>query len=269
MPADQTSNQTSRAPHFGPGETHSVFKEKAADYTASRPDYPAAFFETLKTICPPQEDTTVADIGSGTGILTEALLRSGYRVTAIEPNTEMRQMSDLRLGQLPGYRSLAGSAENTSLPSASVHLITAAQAFHWFDIARARTEFLRVLTPNGQVALIWNDRLPDDPLHVALNEIFKECGGDKRNALLTREDNSDVPRFFGSTTPQQFTWPHAHHLEREGLLSLAFSRSYFPGRQTPAGLAATDRLSQIFDRLATNGTVTVPYRTTAFIGRPK
>jgi SAM-dependent methyltransferase len=180
----------------------------------------------------------------------------------------MRRASDLLLDGVEGYSSVDGRAESLPLETASVHLIAAAQAFHWFEAERARAEFLRVLTDQGKVVLIWNDRVFDDPLHMALDEVFDEFGGARRAALVAHEDRSDVPRFFGSTVPQEFSWPHGHYLNQEGLLSLVFSRSYISGRDTREGPMIAERVRKIFSRFAANGTVAVRYRTVAIVGRP-
>ena len=98
----------------------------------------------------------IADIGAGTGLLTQGLLARGYNVTAIEPNAGMRAAADQLLAGLHGYRSADGAAESIPVSSSSVDLITAAQAFHWFEIERARVEFFRVLRTHGKVALIYS-----------------------------------------------------------------------------------------------------------------
>ncbi|MFI5336302.1 MAG: methyltransferase domain-containing protein, partial [Opitutales bacterium] len=162
----------------------------------------------------------------------------------------------------------AGAAESIPLPARSVGLITAAQAFHWFEIDQARAEFLRILSPTGRVALIWNDRVAGDPVHVALDEVFASFGGAKRGALLAHENRDDVPRFFGANRPRTLTWPHAHRLDEAGLASLVFSRSYMPGRRSRAGGEIALQVSRIFRRLAVGGTIKVCYRTVAIIGQP-
>jgi len=250
------------------GGARGIFSTKAADYAASRPDYPAALFETLTMACPPTASASVADIGSGTGLLTQGLLRMGYRVTAIEPNAEMRQAADLMLAGMAGYSSADGCAESIPLEAGSVDLITAAQAFHWFEIEQARAEFLRVLKPDGQVALIWNDRVMEDSLHAALDKVFGEFGGQQRAALVTREDRSGVSRFFGAGARKEFCWPHSHSLDEDGLLSLVFSRSYMPGRDADDGRRVVERVRQIFGQFVVGGKVEVRYRTTAYLGRP-
>ena len=268
MASNPDTGVSLRILYAGAGGPKSAFTEKVADYVASRPDYPAALFEMLKEISPPREDTVVADVGAGTGLLTRDLLKTGYRVVAVEPNQAMRQAADSMLGNTPGYRSVDGCAESMPLAPASVQLITAAQAFHWFEVDRAREEFLRVLTENGVVVLIWNDRVPGDPLHAALDEVFDEFGGAKRAALVVHEGRADVPRFFGATRPRELSWPHAHCLDENGLQSLVFSRSYIPGRETRAGREVAKRVDKIFSRFADNDRVEVRYRTVAILGRP-
>ena len=250
------------------GGVRSVFSRKVADYLASRPDYPDALFDALASRCALREGATIADLGAGTGLLTQGLLARGHRVVAVEPNPAMREACDRVCGAFAGYRSVEGSAESMPLPPSSVDLVTAAQAFHWFDVEAARGECLRVLAPNAKVALIWNDRVSADPLHVALDEVFAEFGGEKRDALLAHENRSDVPRFFGATRAEEHSWPHAHSLDAEGLLCLAFSRSYMPERATPAGHDVLRRVREIHDRLRENARVIVRYRTVAMLGRP-
>jgi SAM-dependent methyltransferase len=245
-----------------------VFAAKVADYVASRPDYPAALYETLSATCNLAPGADIADIGAGTGLLTQGFLQRGYNVAAVEPNAEMRAAADHLLAGLPGYRSVGGTAENTGLASSSIDLIAAAQAFHWFDLEPARAECLRVLRPRGQVALIWNDRLLTDPLHVALDEIFAEHGGAKRGALLTHEERRGVPRFFGAAIPAEFSWRHEHVVNLDGLVSLAFSRSYMPARDSESGARVAEQVGRLFDRFAQDGQLNVRYTTIAMVGRP-
>lgn len=250
------------------GGTGQIFAAKVADYVASRPDYPAALFDALRTLCHLQPGASVADIGAGTRLLTQGLLAQSYTVTAIEPSDTMRAAADHALASNPGYRSASGTAEQLPLPDASIDLITAAQAFHWFDVAPARAECLRVLKPQGQVALIWNDRVANDPLHIALDGIFAEYAGAKRGAMLAHDERSEVPAFFGTNQPVELTWPHEHRLGEEGLLSLVFSRSYMPARDSELGQQASLRVSELFRRLANDGCIVVRYTTVGIVGRP-
>lgn len=255
---------------YGPiGGVGQIFGSKVADYSASRPDYPAPLFELLRSQCGLSAETTVADVGAGTGLLTRSLLQTGANVIAVEPNASMRGACDHRLQAEPNYRSVEGSAEAMPLEDGSVDLITAAQAFHWFEVDRARAECLRVLRQQGRVALIWNDRLFGDPLHVALDDVFAEYGGEKRAALLAHEDRSHVPQFFGASVPIELSWPHEHRLSEAGLLSLVFSRSYMPERHSEPGQRAASGVREIFAALALDKHIVVRYTTVLALGRPR
>ena len=258
-----------RARYAGDGGATAIFTGRVADYVASRPDYPPALFETLKSLCPPVAGSVVADIGAGTGLLTNGLLACGYRVVAVEPNPAMRVAADDYLRKYENYRSVEGCAESMPLAAGSVQLITAAQAFHWFEVGRARAEFLRVLTPEGLVALIWNDRVLHDPLNAALDEVSLAYGGGKRAAMVAHEERQYVPQFFGDAVPKEFSWPHRQRLSEEGFLALVFSRSYIPARTTADGEKVAELIRAIFRRHAIGESVEIPYRTVAIIGRPK
>src|SRR2546422_6524206 len=99
-----------------------------------------AAIDLLATRCGLSPAAVVADIGSGTGILTELLLASGAQVIAVEPNDAMRAAAEARLSAQARFRSVNGTAEATTLPSASIDLLVAGQAFHWFDVDQARSE---------------------------------------------------------------------------------------------------------------------------------
>lgn len=256
------------------GGVRAIFSAKVADYVASRPDYPQALFDAFGEHAGLGPGAAVADVGAGTGLLTRGLLQRGARVTAIEPNPAMRAAADHLLGSDAAfrgrYRSVEGSAEAMPVDAASLDLVTAAQAFHWFDVDAARAEIRRVLKPTGQVALIWNDRRRGDALHDALDAVFARFGGDRRTALVAHEDRADVPRFFGAGHARAFEWPHEHLLDAPALASLVFSRSYMPARDCAAGRDAEAEVAAVFEHFADphTGTLAVRYTTVAMIGRP-
>ena len=134
------------------------FSDRVENYVRYRPGYPPEVLDLLRAECGLQPSHIVADIASGTGVFTRMLLENGNSVFAVEPNTEMRETGMRQLEDHNGLVSVAGTAEETTLGSASVDFVTAAQAAHWFDLARARAEFVRILRPEGWCVLIWNER---------------------------------------------------------------------------------------------------------------
>src|SRR5579864_1756896 len=139
----------------------SRFSDRVENYVRYRPGYPPEALQVLKTECGLTPHHVVADIASGTGIWTRMLLENDNHVFAVEPNAEMRQAGERLLAPFPKFTSIAGSAEATTLPDASVDFITAAQAAHWFDRERTRREFVRLLKRRGWLVLLWNERLTD------------------------------------------------------------------------------------------------------------
>ncbi|MCE2914861.1 MAG: class I SAM-dependent methyltransferase [Rubrivivax sp.] len=244
-----------------------IFGPKVADYVASRPDYPPALLDWLAAEGVLRQDSRVVDVGAGTGLLTRDLLARGAQVLAVEPNVAMRKACDQLLGGIAGYRSADGRAEAIPAADASVDLVTAAQAFHWFDVPLARREFARVLVRGGAVALTWNDRRDDDPLTQDVNAVFGRYGGERRDAMLAHENRNDVEAFFAPLRAQQWTGEHQHRLDEAGLLALAFSRSYMPAPDAPDRSTAAAELRAIFTRHARNGQVEVRYRTVCWLGR--
>src|SRR4029453_17979120 len=119
------------------------FSSRVEDYIKYRPSYPPALLDTLVTQCRLTPTAEVADIGSGTGLLSELFLRNGNRVYGVEPNREMREAGERLLSAYPSFVSVDGRAEATMLDDASVDFVTAGQAFHWFDPPHARREFMR------------------------------------------------------------------------------------------------------------------------------
>ena len=134
------------------------FSNRVQDYARYRPHYPAAVIGSLQTNCQLLETSVIADVGSGTGILTELFLRHGNPVLAVEPNRQMREAGERLLEGYPHFQSIAGRAEATTLPEQSVDFVTAGQAFHWFDRKKAKAEFSRILKARGWVVLAWNER---------------------------------------------------------------------------------------------------------------
>jgi SAM-dependent methyltransferase len=209
----------------------------------------------------------VADVGSGTGILTRLLLDAGYRVLAVEPDAAMRAEAERALTERPGFASVPGSAEATGLADRSLDAVVAAQAFHWFDRARARAEFDRVLRPGGPVLLVWNVR------HDAASPFMEGYAAVVRRhavdplALTRKDDREGVAAFFGAAGYREWTFTHANDLELEGLIGRAASASYMPAAADPRRAALEADLASLFASHAREGRVAFEYRTHVYLGR--
>lgn len=150
------------------------FEREAEAYERGRPNYPLAAIDWIARQLDLGPGRTAIDVGAGTGKLTRELMPLGAAVIAVEPVAAMRAVLER---ELPGVRTLDGTAEAIPLPDASADAILVGQAFHWFDAPRALDEFHRVLRPGRRLALVWNVRDRSQPLQTAVDEITEPLRG--------------------------------------------------------------------------------------------
>ncbi len=129
------------------------FQGVADSYERGRPGYPEQAIRYLIRALKAGPNSTIVDLGAGTGKFSRLLLPTGARIIAVEPVEGMRHKLKT---YSPGIEVLAGMAEAIPLPSATAHSIVCAQAFHWFKGNLALPEIHRVLKPHGRLGLIWN-----------------------------------------------------------------------------------------------------------------
>jgi SAM-dependent methyltransferase len=243
------------------------FSSRVENYVKYRPSYPAAVLELLSVRCELAATSAVADVGSGTGILTELLLETGAAVFAVEPNREMRAAAEQLLSDYGRFRSVAGSAEATTLPDACVDLITASQAFHWFDVQKSQRELRRILRPRGWVALIWNERpLEAVPLLDEYDTLLRRHAPDYDRVREMRADESKMRDFFGRR-PEVAVFPNRQTFDYAGLEGRLMSSSYAPEAGHPEHEPMIAGLRNLFERHSRAGKVLFPYRTLVYFGQ--
>jgi SAM-dependent methyltransferase len=176
------------------------FASAADVYERARPSYPQEAIDWLVAQTGLGPGTTVVDLGAGTGKLTRLLLPTGARVVAVEPIAEMRAHID-------GAEVLDGTAEAIPLPDGSADVLTAAQAFHWFDPDRALPEIHRVLREDGSFVLFWNMRDLDDPIQRGVEELLRPVRDDVPGQIAGawREPLARSP-LFGPATVGEFKY---------------------------------------------------------------
>jgi len=243
------------------------FTSRVETYIKYRPTYPAAVIDLLRSECGLTADAIVADVGSGTGILSELVLKNGNEVVGVEPNQAMRLAAEHLLSSYQRFRSVEGSAEASTLPAASVDLITAGQAFHWFDATAARREFARILKPNGSVALIWNDRQLDSTEFLRGYEALLRQYGTDYAKLQEINPRDVITEFFAPAgfTLQQF--PNRQEFDYDGFKGRVLSASYTPEPGNPNFEPMLSSLRKLFDSYQVEGKVAFEYDTKVFYGR--
>lgn len=234
-------------------------------YAKYRPSYPREILWILDSQIGFTKEKIVADIGSGTGILSRIFLDNGNFVYGIEPNGEMRSFAEKDLTpRYPKFVSLNRLAESTGLPTASVDLIIVGQALHWFDRERARQEFGRILKPTGYVMIVYNERKKDDGMMDDYDRIVD------RNASKSETPDIDadyLTKFFESKDYREFTVANEQSLDFEGLVGRATSASYLPSKGDPGYESLEADLRKLFDDYQHDGKIILRYETVIFLGQ--
>jgi SAM-dependent methyltransferase len=267
------------------------FSRRVEHYLQSRPHYPQAVIEVLKRECHLTRHALIADIGSGTGMLAALFLANGNRVVGVEPDPEMRAAAEYELGQYPAFTSIAASAEATELPDRSVDVVTAGQAFHWFDRERARKEFARILVPGGWVVLVWNQqKTAGTPFLVALEQFWQTyltreglqavATGQDLTLLLQatnpvyrwrldpgRLSQELITPFSGSDGFAMQTFENPQVYDGEGLKGRVLSAGSAPQAGHPRYTEMLETLDAIFQMHRVNGSVTIDYETQVWYGQ--
>jgi SAM-dependent methyltransferase len=242
------------------------FSNRVDAYVRYRPGYPAGLVPQLLEKTGLGTGAVVADVGAGTGIFTRLLLQQGLRVYAIEPNAPMRAAAEASLGDDRQFVSVGAPAEETGLDNDSIDLVTAAQAFHWFNNAAAKAEFRRILKPAGQLALVWNRRKVSQPFQQAYDGVLREFSPEygKVNHMNLRE--GEIAGFFAPAEMEVVHFDNSQRLDFSSLLGRLKSSSYCPAEDSPYYIPLVTELLALFDRHAVEGAIEFEYDTELYLG---
>ena len=246
------------------------FTGRAEDYDRYRQRYPSSeVLSRLRAWCGLTSAWLVADVGAGTGMLAEVFLENGNRVLAIEPNPDMRdQMRAFVEGHLghpaPQLEIIDATAEATTLPDASVDLVAAGRAFHWFDKERSLVEFRRILKPGGWVALIAGDRDRDskDPAYRpqidAYEEMMSTHGTDYTGAVRSGYRTYDKMEMLFDGEFHHDQLPGLRQLDWPTFRGHTMSLTVSPQSGHPSHEVFLRELRRYFDTYASAGIFTTP-----------
>ncbi len=243
------------------------FSDRVHDYTRYRPGYPPELLDLLRQARFVEPADLIADIGSGTGKLARLFLEAGHTVIGVEPNEPMRLGARAELRGLSHYHEWTGRAEASGLADGCVDLVTAGQAFHWFDPQQAAVEFLRILRGDARVALIWNDRLQGDGgVMDAYEQLLRVHGTDYAAVRGGRVNEARVNAFFPAGCDAA-RLDNRQRLDRQALIGRVFSSSFMPAAGRPGHDAARLAFEALFDRLQVDGELELRYDTRLWYGR--
>lgn len=239
------------------------FTGKAALYDKYRPSYPRELIDWLydKT-----KAETVADIGAGTGKFTECLTAKPWKITAVEPNDDMRS----KLGGIEGITAVKGSAEATGLEAQSVDMVTAAQAFHWFDREKFKSECKRIIKNHGSVAVVYNERVEDSFMKERDGIFLRFCGISRIKHIADQSADEVFDMLVGEgyfSSMEYFELESSKPADMEEFVGRELSCSYALKNGHSDFENFKEELEKLFKRYEKNGVITVNSIAKCYLGK--
>lgn len=230
------------------------FTGRVGDYERYRSRYPAQIIDILVERCGLTREAQIADVGAGTGMLSELFLEYGNAVVAIEPNDEMRSACNHLAQAWPGLLVKKGTAEATGLDEASIDFITAGRAFHWFDPEPTKREFRRILRPRGWVVLATNSRVRDQsPQSLVFESLLHQHGTDYPANRERYQIDPRIDTFFAGGELFRHQIAGEQKLTLEQLIGLTQSLSVTPLPSDPRYPAMQMALEEFFSQWQNDG----------------
>ena len=243
------------------------FTGKATIYEKYRPEYPKEFIDYLYSELGFSKDSAIADIGSGTGILSKQMLERGSKVICVEPNENMRQMAERALAAYSNFISTGGSAEDTKVQEKSVDFITVAQAFHWFEVEMFKLECQRIIKPGGKVVLVWNSRVTNSELVTENGKICEKiCLNFKGFSGGQEENPESFSSFFKDGICEYKILENNLSFDMDSFIGRNLSASYAPKEGDSNYEQFVNELSNLFAKYSVNGKLIMPNITRSYAG---
>lgn len=242
------------------------FNNRVQYYLKYRQGYSTKIIDSLKKEINFDETFDIADIGSGTGLLSKLFVNNGNIVYGVEPNDEMRKAAEDLFSENYNFISIKGTAENTTLANKCVDLITTAQSFHWFNSKLAKDEFKRILRNGGYVVIIFNVRKNNTPFMKAYNKLQENINSDFKKVRLENVTSKDIAEFFSNKKFKEKQIDTSQELDYPSLRGRLLSCSYMPlsGAENKRVL---EELKDIFDKYNKKNKVIIEYQTKIYIGK--
>jgi ubiquinone/menaquinone biosynthesis C-methylase UbiE len=243
------------------------FSNRVDYYIKFRPGYPIELVTYLTNEGILKNNDIIADIGSGTGKLSELFLKEGNTVYGVEPNQEMREAGEKLLGNYKNFISIDAVAEDTTLQANSIDIITAAQAFHWFDPVKTKFEFRKILKNYGWILLIWNtwENIKSD-FTKEYKRLLIEYGTDYKEVRNLNQTQDLIENFLGRDYNFK-KFKNVQLLDEDGFKGRLLSASYAPMENDSGFEKMMEKLMKIYKKYNNNGLIEFEYETVIYSGR--
>ena len=247
-------------------DTKELFSRKADNYAKYRWDYSLDAVRAIFDITHIGLQSSVADIGAGTGILTKHFIGKVKTIYAIEPNPEMRKLAEKNFFGKKDCIVVPGSAEATTLPDQWINLITVAQAIKWFDPIRSRHEFMRIMKPGGWLAILSNYGT-DLELEAEIERISTSDYGVDLSIISSLPERQPPQFYYGNDDFRKLKFSFSVKNNWESYIGALLSSSFIPDEDHPLYPKFELAVREVFDHHCHDGILEVHGETELLIGK--
>lgn len=254
----ETWNQE-RAESFRDADTVSAYRFRAP--------YPAEAFQILADLIA-DEPRVVLDVGCGTGEIARNLADLVDRIDAVDFSLPMIEAGKKKPnGNHPNLNWMHGKVEEVSL-NPPYSLITAGMSMHWLDWGVVFSIFSQILTPNGNLAIVYN-AFEKSPWHEEVRKLRHKYRGYRGKRPLSVVEELEKARMFKRCGIKE-TSPIIHTQTVDAYIEQFHSRSDM-ARMQIGKEAATDfdaELRKILSRYIQGNTIETRLHAYVTWGRP-
>lgn len=252
------------------GKLYDLFNNKAALYAANRPSYSSNVLEYLQKDLGFSSTALGADIGCGTGQLTQILAEYFNLIYAVEPNNSMMQECQKYLYNYKNILYKCRSAESTEIDDNKLDYITTAQAFHLFHNAETLREFKRILKPDGRLIIVYNMKNHSSEFFLKNEEVLlKHCPLYRRDFHATEFKYDSFQECFTKDSYQYryFSNDNTEYLDYDTFINRTLSASYAIQEENPSFPVFVKELAAVFADFSVNQRVKMELSTVIYSGR--
>ena len=199
-----------------------TFDTAVSNYDKMRPGYVDELYQAIFNYTPIDENSNVAEVGSGSGQATLPVLKTGCKLTAVEYGENFSELLKNKFKDFPKFSVVTGKFEEVSLDEGVFDLVFSATAFHWVPEKEGYEKVYRMLKKGGAFARFANRprNCKNEPeLGEEIQELYNEYYNKQHNIKsgtkkwFTEEDAkaiSLIPEKYGFTDIKYFLF----HRER-------------------------------------------------------
>lgn len=167
----------------------SAFTGTVEHYRKFRPGIPADVAAVLAAAAPARSPRRLLDVGTGTGLVVEALLNDFDDIVAIDNDADMLAAAEtaLRPAAPAGTQLLLQrcAAEDFTPPDGWLaDLVTICRAFHWLDQASVLQQLDAQVAADGAVAIFGDNSfwVAGSPWKTGVRSVIQDFLGEERRA---------------------------------------------------------------------------------------